>query len=64
MFIYVQYPKVFSLGYVSHEGPTEEQLDNTTFIMTFYGEGWSECGATPEEHTTKPNKTMITRVII
>lgn len=58
----LKYPKIFSLGMVSHEGPTEEQLDNTTFMMTFYGEGWSERGATPEEHTTKPNKTMITRI--
>lgn len=58
----LKYPKVFSLGFVSHEGPSEEQLDNTTFTMTFYGEGWSERGATPEEHTAKPNKTMITRV--
>lgn len=54
---------MFSLGFVSHEGPTEEQLDNTTFSMTFYGEGWSERVATHEENTTKPNKTMITRDI-
>lgn len=57
-----QYPEVFSLGLVSHEDPSEEHLNNITFSMMFYGEGWTERGSTPEENNKPPNKTIITKV--
>lgn len=32
----LSYPRVFSFGAFSHEGPTDEQLAGTSFTMTFY----------------------------
>lgn len=61
----LKYPKIFSLGFVSHEGPTEESMKNTKFSMTFYGQGWpkEEALAEPsDQHTTPPSKKIITRV--
>ncbi|EDQ91000.1 uncharacterized protein MONBRDRAFT_18216 [Monosiga brevicollis MX1] len=37
----LKYPKVFSMGVFSHEGPTEEQMAETAFSMTFFAQGYS-----------------------
>lgn len=61
----LKYPKIFSLGFISHEGPTEEKMKNTKFSITFYGQGWpkEETLAEPtDQHTTMPSKKIVTRV--
>lgn len=35
------WPRVFTFGMFSHEGPTEEQMATTTFVMTHYARGYS-----------------------
>lgn len=61
----LKYPKLFSLGFISHEGPTEESMKNTKFSITFYGQGWPKEEALSEptdQHTTLPSKKIVTRV--
>lgn len=58
-----QYPKLFSFGFASHEGPTEEQCENTHFSFTFFAEGWNKKLAEPTDaHNEKPNKRMVAKV--
>lgn len=38
--VLLRYPKVFTLGTFSHEGPTEEQLRETSFQMDFFTSGF------------------------
>lgn len=61
----LDYPKLFSLGFFSHEGPTEETMKNTKFSITFFGQGWPKEESLPEpsdQHTTLPSKKLVTRV--
>lgn len=61
----LKYPKIFSFGFVSHEGPNEESMKNTKFSITFFGQGWpkEEALAEPtDQHTTLPTKKIVTRV--
>lgn len=37
-----KYPKIFSLGAFSHDGPTEKQMKQTSFQTDFYGTGFAE----------------------
>jgi hypothetical protein len=46
-------PGVFSDGVFSHEGPSEKQLEKTTFEMEFFAQGYSE---TPEADSTLEEK--------
>lgn len=58
-------PKLFSFGFFSHEGPTEEKMKNSKFSITFYGRGWpkEESLAEPtDQHPTRPSKNLVTRV--
>jgi hypothetical protein len=57
------HPKFFTAGFVSHEGPKEEQNENAMFEITFIGEGWKEKQSDPTAEFDMPyNKKMITRV--
>lgn len=59
----LNYPRLFSLGLVSHEGPSERAMNNTTFTMHFEGRGWEEKLAEPSDnYTTPPNKVIRTKV--
>lgn len=61
----LKYPKLFSLGFISHEGPSEESMKNTKFSITFHGQGWPKEEALSEptdQHTTLPSKKIVTRV--
>lgn len=61
----LKYPKFFSFGTCSHQGPTVKTMKNFQFSMTFYGCGWpsSEKLAEPtDQYTTAPTKTLITKV--
>nr|CAB3265889.1 saccharopine dehydrogenase-like oxidoreductase [Phallusia mammillata] len=58
----LNHPKFFTAGMCSHEGPTEQQLAETSFSLTMYCEGYSnrkndECG-----RTDRPDKKMTVEV--
>ncbi|XP_072265434.1 saccharopine dehydrogenase-like oxidoreductase [Pyxicephalus adspersus] len=55
----IQYPKFFSFGYFSKEGPTQKQMDESSFTMTFFGEGYSE---DQDPQQGKPNLKICTQV--
>lgn len=57
----LKYPQIFSLGFFSHEGPSDETMKNTKFSITFYGDGWAK-GETGENRSSTPTKKLITRV--
>ncbi|CAL8135491.1 unnamed protein product [Orchesella dallaii] len=54
-----KYPKLFSLGYASHEGPSVEDMNKTKFTFTLVAKGWSE---KKEHHDEPPNKVKILKV--
>lgn len=57
------YPKFFSAGATSRDGPAEETNENMEFEMVFYGEGWKETLPEPtDSFSTPPNKKITTRV--
>lgn len=61
----LKYPKIFSFGFFSREGPSEEAMKNTKFSITFFGQGWpkEESLAEPtDQHSTPPTKKLVTRV--
>lgn len=59
----LNHPRLFSLGLVSHEGPSDEAAKNTHFTMHFEGRGWEEKLASPEEkYPYPPNKVIRTKV--
>ncbi|XP_011312524.1 saccharopine dehydrogenase-like oxidoreductase [Fopius arisanus] len=59
----LKYPKFFSGGFVSNEGPLFEAMDKTFFSITFKAQGWTEKLAEPtDKHSESPNKEMITKV--
>jgi hypothetical protein len=54
---------VFSGGFISHEGPSEEQMKNSYADMTLFGEGWKEKLAEPtDQHDSPPNKRIVVKV--
>ncbi|KAM4042485.1 saccharopine dehydrogenase-like oxidoreductase [Anomaloglossus baeobatrachus] len=55
----IKYPKCFSFGYFSKEGPTMKQMEESSFSMTFFGEGYSK-GVDPQQ--AKPNVKICTQV--
>ncbi|XP_075718842.1 saccharopine dehydrogenase-like oxidoreductase [Rhinoderma darwinii] len=55
----IKYPKFFSFGYFSKEGPTQKQMDESSFSITFFGEGYSQ-GLDPQQG--KPNVKICTQV--
>ena len=54
------HPKFFSLGMFSKDGPTREQLRDTSFQMTLVGKGWADKLSEPsDEPNEPPNKTLV-----
>ncbi|XP_055613557.1 saccharopine dehydrogenase-like oxidoreductase isoform X2 [Uranotaenia lowii] len=59
----LNYPRLFSLGAVSHEGASEEAMNNTFFTLHFEGRGWEEKLSDPKEkYSYPPNKVIQTKV--
>ncbi|NXC77285.1 SCPDL oxidoreductase, partial [Anhinga anhinga] len=54
-----KYPEFFSAGRFTKDGPSQKQMDGTSFTMTFFGEGYSE-GQDPQNG--KPNVKICTEV--
>ncbi|KAM5163055.1 saccharopine dehydrogenase-like oxidoreductase [Mantella aurantiaca] len=55
----IRYPKFFSFGYFSKEGPTQRQMAESSFTMTFFGEGYSQ---DKDPQQDKPNIKICTQV--
>ncbi|XP_048213475.1 saccharopine dehydrogenase-like oxidoreductase [Perognathus longimembris pacificus] len=55
----IKFPWLFSFGYFSKQGPTQKQIDGSSFTMTFFGQGYSQ-GITAEKN--KPNVKICTQV--
>ncbi|EZA51718.1 hypothetical protein DMN91_003609 [Ooceraea biroi] len=59
----LRYPRLFSCGFVSRDGPDAKTLDQMHFSVTLKALGWTEKLAEPtDNHTDPPNKTVITKV--
>ncbi|XP_073194418.1 saccharopine dehydrogenase-like oxidoreductase isoform X3 [Lepidochelys kempii] len=54
-----KYPEFFSSGHFTKKGPTQKQIDGSSFTMTFFGEGYCE-GQDPQQG--KPNVKICTQV--
>uniref|UniRef100_A0A8C5KUB1 Saccharopine dehydrogenase-like oxidoreductase n=2 Tax=Jaculus jaculus TaxID=51337 RepID=A0A8C5KUB1_JACJA len=55
----IKFPWIFSFGYFSKQGPTQKQMDGSSFTMTFFGQGYSQ-GLSTEKN--KPNIKICTQV--
>ncbi|XP_004578545.2 saccharopine dehydrogenase-like oxidoreductase [Ochotona princeps] len=55
----IKFPWLFSFGYFSKQGPTQKQIDGSSFTMTFFGQGYSQ-GVSPDQN--KPNVKICTQV--
>jgi len=61
----LNYPGIFSCGFVSHEGPSEEIMENTHFSMTMKAEGWPNSERLAEgsdQFKSPPSKTLLVKV--
>lgn len=58
-----KYPKVLSFGVFDHKGPTKEEIDGTSFVLTLVGKGWNEKLTEPTDaYSNKPEKELVVRV--
>ncbi|XP_078674831.1 saccharopine dehydrogenase-like oxidoreductase isoform X2 [Branchiostoma floridae x Branchiostoma belcheri] len=57
-----KYPRLFSLGYFSHEGPTQKQIEGASFTMQFIGSGYSNAVLEDGDYDGPPNMTIATQV--
>lgn len=55
----IKFPWLFSFGYFSKQGPTQKQIDASSFTMTFFGQGYSEPALS---NKCKPNLKICTQV--
>ena len=53
----LKFPGLFSYGLVSHEGPTQEQMEKTTCEVMLYGSGYAQ-GAPEGPPGAKPDKKV------
>ncbi|XP_074094878.1 saccharopine dehydrogenase-like oxidoreductase [Cotesia typhae] len=59
----LKYPKFFSGGLASHEGPSPEAMEKTYFSITLKAKGWKDKLTEPtDKHTEPPNKEVIAKV--
>ncbi|XP_069786968.1 saccharopine dehydrogenase-like oxidoreductase [Narcine bancroftii] len=55
----IKYPEFFSCGYFTKQGPTEQQMEGSSFSFTFFGEGYKE---DQDPQKGKPSVKICTRV--
>ncbi|XP_070491011.1 saccharopine dehydrogenase-like oxidoreductase [Chironomus tepperi] len=61
----LNYPKIFTFGAVSHEGPSEEKNENSILTMYFLGLGWKEkLSESTDQFDIPMNKKITTKVTI
>ncbi|KAL5291450.1 SCCPDH.2 family protein [Megaselia abdita] len=58
-YLLLNYPGFFSFGYVSKDGVSEEQMNNSKFKLTLHAKGWEEKLPNPnDKYSTPPSKTL------
>ncbi|KAJ7337116.1 hypothetical protein OS493_009968 [Desmophyllum pertusum] len=57
-----KYPKFFSFGLFSHEGPTKEQMDESSFSFAFHGAGYSQKAVQSGTLPAKPDGQIEIKV--
>ncbi|XP_073233864.1 saccharopine dehydrogenase-like oxidoreductase [Porites lutea] len=57
-----KYPKFFTAGFFSHEGPTREQMAESSFSFIFHGAGFSEAAVQSGDLPAKPDGQIVTKV--
>lgn len=63
--MFQQYPRVFSFGAFDHKGPSKEEMDGTSFVLTLAGKGWNEKLIEPvDTHTNAPEKELVVQVSV
>ena len=60
--IMLRYPRIFSFGVFSHTGPSEEQIAQTSFDMTFFGRGFSDAVAAGAGPGARPDREVVYRI--
>ncbi|RMX39026.1 hypothetical protein pdam_00021490 [Pocillopora damicornis] len=58
----VEHPKFFSCGFFSHEGPTREQMAETSFSFVMKGAGYSKKAVQSGDAPAKPDCQIVTKV--
>ncbi|KAK4882003.1 hypothetical protein RN001_005322 [Aquatica leii] len=59
----LDHPKIFSMGFFSHEGPSRQSTQSTSFALTFRGKGWKEKLSEPEDsYDTPPSDSIVCKV--
>lgn len=54
-----RFPRLFTLGYMSHAGPSEKMRGKTKYNFTFIGKGWD---VTVADLSKPPSKTVEVKV--
>lgn len=58
-YLLLTYPTIFSFGFASKEGVSDENMNNSRFRITFYAKGWADKLAEPtDKYPNPPTKTM------
>lgn len=61
----LKYPRIFSGGMASPEGPSEERMKRTFFRMTMKATGWpksEKLAESTDQYSTPPSKTLTVKV--
>lgn len=61
----LKYPKLFSLGFVSHEGPREEVMEMLHFSVIMKALGWPKTERLSEvtdQYTDPPSKSLMVKI--
>ncbi|EFJ37365.1 hypothetical protein SELMODRAFT_77069 [Selaginella moellendorffii] len=58
----LSYPEVFTGGVFSKTGPSQEEIDNSSFSMVFVGRGFKDASKVPPGKKQQPDMEIITRV--
>lgn len=58
----LKYPRIFSLGFATPEGPTRANLEKTTFSVTLFGRGFKEGSGVEPQDKSRPDSLLVTRV--
>ncbi|KAK5649846.1 hypothetical protein RI129_000875 [Pyrocoelia pectoralis] len=56
----LKYPKLFSCGIFSHNGPTSATLESMKYLLTFIGEGWAGSIVPQQDSSDNPPTSNIT----
>ncbi|XP_011863787.1 PREDICTED: saccharopine dehydrogenase-like oxidoreductase [Vollenhovia emeryi] len=63
--LFLKYPCLFTLGFISDKNPNPEAWKSITISFTIRARGWTEMLAEPtNKYTNPPNKEVITKVSV